>query len=60
MCTLSHGHEHLVANLQEELLVALRVINHYMVINKFNPISLPITKEMIENVKASRMRYVVS
>lgn len=71
VCTLSHGQssiergfsinkEHLVENLQEESLMALRVINDYMVINKFSPIDIPITKEMTENVKASRKRYMVS
>ena len=56
VCTLSHGQssiergfsinkEHLVENLQEESLIALRIINDHMFANNLTPININISKK---------------
>ena len=68
ICTLSHGQsfiergfninkEHLVDNLQEESLIALRTVNDYMIANSLSPTTIQISKKMLTSVGLSRQRY---
>ena len=49
--------EHLVENLQEELLITLRIINDHMLANNLTPSNIQISKAMLENIKASNQCY---
>ena len=68
ICTLSHGRsfiergfninkEHLVVNLQEESLIALRIVNYYTIANSLSPTTIQISKKMLTSVGLSRQRY---
>ena len=48
---------HLVENLQEGSLIALCIVNDYMLANNLTPSYIQISKAMLENVKASNRRY---
>ena len=52
--------EHLVENLQEGSLIALRIINDHMFANNLTPININISKEMMTNVKFARQRYMAA
>ena len=65
ICTLSHGQsfiergfninkEHLVDNLQEKSLIALRTVNDYMIANSLSPTTIQISKKMLTSVGLSR------
>ena len=71
VCTLSHGQyciergfsinkEHLIENLQEESLMALRTVNDHMLSNNLTPVDIQITKGMMDNVKSSRNLYMAA
>ena len=49
--------KHLVENLQEESLTALRLVNYHILANNLTPSNIQIFKAMLENVKASNRRY---
>ena len=68
ICTLSHAQssiergfsinkEHLVENLQEESLIALRIVNDHMLANNLTPSNIQISKAVLENAKASNRCY---
>ena len=68
ICTFSHGQpfivrgfninkEHLVDNLQEESLMALRTVNDFMIANSLSPTTIQISKKMLTSVGLSRQRY---
>ena len=69
VCSLWHGQssvekvfsvnqEHLVDNLLEDSLIALRAVNDHMLVHNLPPININITKEVMANVKFPRQGYM--
>ena len=52
--------EHLVENLQEESLIALRLINDFMTANDETPTSLNISNNLVSSYKCARTKYQVA
>ena len=71
ICILYHGQaavergfnvnkEHLVENLQEDSLIALRLINDFMTANDETPASLNISNNLVSSYKGARTKYQVA
>ena len=50
----------LVENMRAESLVAQRSVNDFMLANGYKPYNVPFTKELMDNVGDSNMRYKIS